>query len=206
MFSNDKNIQEVNTYFHQFITSKFDYALKHPPFNNATNNTLLYHSDWNWIMNLIQLIERSNIVPLLYVEFHNNYCRFYSPSGIGRIHQDKGRNLIEAMYICCYNLLQKYWKEKEAPLVSMLGEPFSIDEFDDDIQETEPTIDKIERMSSPQEKRFNDEGFKEQESRAFFGALTNEQLTSMYNITRKQNPHLPKFIQWMKEELDSRNK
>lgn len=204
MFSSDKNIQKVNAYFHKFIFNGENYLLEKENllFGNVT--TLLYHQDWNWMMYLIHTIQRRNVVRLLHIDMHENWCRFYSRDGTGTIHQDKGRNLLEAMYTCCYVLLCKYWKGEKPPRVSMSVEPFTVDEVDDGVKETyESTIEKIEKAATIEDD-FNDEGFKEAGSKAFFKTLTDEQLTSMYNVTRIQNPHLPKLIQWLKEELESR--
>ncbi len=207
MFSSDKNIQKVNVYFHKFLFNDEDYLLEKENliFGNVT--TLLYHQDWNWIMYLIHTIQRRNVVRLLHIDMHENWCRFYSRDGTGTIHQDKGRNLLEAMYTCCYVLLSKYWKDEKPPRVSMLIEPFTVDEVDDGVKETyESTIENIEKILPPQEETFNDEGFKEHGSRAFFKTLADEQLTGMYNVTRRQNPHKVKLIQWLREELESRKK
>ena len=52
---------------------------------------------------------------------------------------------------------------------------------------------------------YNDEGFKENETKKFIQALPDSKLIGMYKVTMKDNPNMVKFIVWLKAELKARN-
>lgn len=130
MFSDTKEKQEINRYFKIFVTTHMSgYYFDEPEATIIKNMEQLdevpFDSDWNFLMTLVQLIEKK----YCYQGFvsDRNYFRFEIEDH--RFIQDKGPTKMDAIYSCCLNTLINYWKEEKAPFFYQGGEPFDLDDL-----------------------------------------------------------------------------
>ena len=186
MFSTQKEIKAINSYFKEFVLQHNDYvfdeqldkAIKKIECETETD----FSENWENLIAVMQIIER--VYNLKSIITENNYYRFefHKEENI----QDKGATKIEALFSCCYQTLRKYWNNN-APCYNRGVEPFDISEFDET------------------EEEFNDEGFKETGTKEFLKTITTNELDSMLKVTKKDNPTKLKFIGWLEQELENRN-
>lgn len=127
MFSTKKEITAINSYFKKFLVQHrdeySDELFKETVAKIESEGNTDFLKNWNNLMILLETIERIYDVKSIITE--RNYFRieFHDNQNV----QDKGSTKIEALFGCCYQILEKYWKEK-APYFNRGFEPF--DEID----------------------------------------------------------------------------
>jgi len=82
-----------------------------------------FNSDWNYLMLLINYLEQKYQISK--IEISTNYCRFEFGDELAE--QDKGMELIDAVFSVCYKTIERFSKD-ETPKFSRGVEPF--DEID----------------------------------------------------------------------------
>ena len=122
-FNSPSEIKKINLYFKRFML-----ITRHGVPENSldiitetlNDKDLAFDNDWNLLMDLVSVIESKFSVRQ--AVFSHNYFRFEFENH-DKI-QDKGPDLIEAVYSCCYKALSIYWKEYKAPNFNRGVEPF----------------------------------------------------------------------------------
>ena len=113
-FNSPSDIKKINLYFKRFML-----LTRHGVPENSLDiieeilddKDFAFDNDWNLLMDMVSVIESKFSVRQ--VVFSRNYFRFEFENN-ERI-QDKGPDLIKAVYNCCYQALSMYWKEYKAP-------------------------------------------------------------------------------------------
>lgn len=185
MFATQEETKAINSYFKEFVLQHSDYF-----FDELLDKTIKkieseietdFCRNWENLIALMQIIERTYNLKSIITE--NNYYRFefHDAENI----QDKGATKIDALFSCCYQTLKRYWNEN-APYFNRGVEPFDISDFDET------------------EEEFNEEGFKEIETKEYLKTIPTKELVSMLKVTKKDNPTKLKFIGWLEKELENR--
>ena len=183
MFSTKLEIQKINDYFKTFVLEhrnavSFDEILNKNIIKIETTLNVNFHNNWEYLMTLTLIIEKVYNVQSIVTE--DNYFRFELTND-ERI-QDKGSTKIEALFSCCYQVLEKYNIEK-LPYFNRGSEPFDLEDFDE---------------------KYNDEGFKELGTKEYFKTLNVNELVSMLKVTKQDNPSKLKLIMWLESEINKR--
>jgi len=113
-FNSPSEINQINLYFKRFMLIS-----RHGVHENSldiitetlNDKDLAFDNDWNLLMDLVSVIESRFSVKQ--AVFSHNYFRFEFENHESI--QDKGPDLIQAVYRCCYQALRRYWEEYKAP-------------------------------------------------------------------------------------------
>jgi hypothetical protein len=119
-------IKTVNNYFQNFVIEYqsdiyfSDKIQQKYVINIAQGKEVHFDSNWNYLMTLVEIIEQ--VYSVREITLQNNYCCFVLDNDC-RI-QDKGFTKLDAIYNCCFQVLNEYWKEEATPVVQKFVEPF----------------------------------------------------------------------------------
>ena len=119
-------IKTVNNYFQNFVIANQsdiyfpDKIQQKYVINIAQGKEVHFESNWTYLMALLESIEK--IHSIWEIKIANNYCCFELENGI-RI-QDKGTSKMNAIYNCCFRILNEFWKEEAIPVEQKFVEPF----------------------------------------------------------------------------------
>ena len=128
MFATNQELEKINAYFKDFIIehkgyTSFDTVLEENIKIIEAKSKPTFHKSFDNLTSLMLIIEKVyNIESII---THRNYYRFEFPNN-KRI-QDKGSTKMDALFSCCYQTLEKYWKT-EAPYFNRGVEPFDLDD------------------------------------------------------------------------------
>jgi hypothetical protein len=130
MKTNNIEINEINKYFREFILENrdsffYDEISKQSIKKIESKPDAEFHSNWNFLMLLTEIIE--SVFNVHGISLESNYCRFEFQNGY-RI-QDKAMNKFGALYSCCYQTLDEKWTNHKAPEFDRGSEPFDLDEL-----------------------------------------------------------------------------
>ncbi len=122
------NKKLINEYFREFVINhkdvvSFDEHCSKWIREIEQNNSTVFHNNWNYIMVLVQIIER--LYSVCKIITSDNYVGFEMQDVTI---QDKGPTKLDAYYIVCFKTLQRYWIEGQTTERYKNCEPF--DEHD----------------------------------------------------------------------------
>lgn len=104
-FSNDGIIEFPNDSFFEF------------QYNTFTLEELKFHSDWNWLMEVVEKIEELEYTVNIYKTPNTgvNYCEVNEPTQSGercKSFQHSRESKIQAVYIACVEFIKWYNQQK----------------------------------------------------------------------------------------------
>ena len=124
---NPKELLLLNSYFREFVLSHKDFLSDEPEgdamYKILKYETIAFDRSWAYLMVVVEIIEKKwGIGGYTKIEMHDNCVRF--ELGEYNIFQDKRWTKREALYSCCFQALEKLWKDREPPFKYSSNETF----------------------------------------------------------------------------------